>query len=210
MIYKVNLLPANLQREGIIDVRRLLMAGSLTLLSAVVLGSYGIFLFDSLSMNSDLKETKQQLESLAPVIARVEAMRKERRDLEATLAEYNLITKKHAAWSDLLYDLGDIAPVDLWLVDMEILNKPDVKKPGGSPNPTQKNDEKGKEPDTTQSLPRPNVITFDGFSRTVPSVGMFINDLYKLPYFKEVKLNSVSDEKEGFKFKITAIVRNDL
>ncbi|MCL5290651.1 MAG: PilN domain-containing protein [Eubacteriales bacterium] len=210
MIYKVNLLPARLQREGIIDFRRLLAVGGITLLSAVALGSYGIFILNLFSINSELKETRQQVDSLAPVVARVEAMSRERKELESTLEEYNLVLNKHTAWLDLLYALGDITPVDLWIVDMEIINMTDENKAAGYLHPPPKEGEKVKEANSIQTLSRTNIVTFSGYSRTVPSIGIFINYLYKLRYFKEIKLKSVSDETDGYNFKINAIIREDL
>jgi type IV pilus assembly protein PilN len=209
--YKVNLLPPHLQREGLIDFRRLTIITGNTLLIAIVLGSYGAFLFNFYTMKNDLAASRQQLEALAPMVARVEGIKKERRDLEAKLGEYNYILKKHIAWSGLLYDLGDVTPIDLWLSDMDITNKSVEAKPqgGGAATPAKK-EPAAKEPQYACAYPRPNVITFKGYSRTVPSIGVFVNNLYKLPYFKTINLKSISDEPDGFHFEITASVKDDL
>jgi len=211
VFYKVNLLPPHLQREGLIDFRRLTIITGTTLLIAIVLGSYGAFLFNFYTMKNDLAATRQQLEALAPMVARVEGLRKERKELEAILEEYKYILKKHIAWSSLLYDLGDVTPIDLWLVEMDIKNIPAETKPqgGGEATPAKK-EPAAKEPQYAHAYPRPNVITFKGYSRTVSSIGVFVNNLYKLPYFKTIKLKSVSDEPDGFHFEINAYVKDEL
>ena len=212
MYYKVNLLPPHLQREGLIDFRRLTIITGTTLLIAIVLGSYGSFLFNFYTMKNDLAATRQQLEALAPMVARVEGLRKERKELEAILEEYKYILEKHIAWSTLLYDLGDVTPIDLWLVDMDLTNNQETKPQGGgtaAPASTPK-EPAAKETRYAHAYPRPNVITFKGYSRTVPSIGVFVNNLYKLPYFKTIKLKSISDEPEGFHFEITANIKDEL
>jgi len=209
--YKVNLLPPHLQREGLIDFRRLTIITGTTLLIAIVLGSYGAFLFNFYTMKNDLAASRQQLEALAPMVARVEGLRKERKELEAILEEYKYILEKHIAWSSLLYDLGDVTPIDLWLVDMDLANNQETKpQVGGTAAASAPKAPAAKEQQYAYAYPRPNVITFKGYSRTVPSIGVFVNNLYKLPYFKTIKLKSISDEPEGFHFEITANVKDEL
>lgn len=225
--YKVNLLPPKLQLEGTIDFRRLAVIGGTTLFAAVILGGYGAFLLHFYSIKNDLEATKQQLASLAPLVSRVEGIKNERKGLEAALTEYHSILEKHIDWlSDLLSDLGDIMPVDLWLIDLDLYNKP-VEQKAKSPDSTSQGT-KAKKSETdapaaakakssksagqgqeeSGAFAKPNMIKFTGFSRTVPSIGVFINNLHKLPYFKEIKLNKISAEGEGFKFEISAILRD--
>lgn len=208
--YKVNLLPPQLQREGVIDFRRLILIGGATLLLAVILGGYGIFLINYLSMKNELASNKQQLASLSPLVSRVEEIVKERKELEATLEEYNAILEKHVAWSDLLYDLGDIAPVDLWLTDLDIANKTPAAKEQSSiakPDAAPKADAQPKEADMYSRL---YTISYKGISQTVPSIGVFIRNLTMLPYFEEVKLVKIESDDQGAKrFEISAKVKDE-
>ncbi len=207
--YKVNLLPPQLQREGIIDFRRLILIGGSTLLLAVILGCYGIFLINYLSMKNELASNKQQLASLSPLVTRVEGIVKERKELESTLEEYNVILKNHMAWSNLLYDLGDIAPIDLWLTDIDISNKTPAAKEQNSnakPDAAPKTEAQPKEADIYS---RPNTIIYKGRSQTVPSIGVFIRNLTMLPYFEEVKLVKIESDNQGVKFEISAQVKDE-
>jgi len=207
--YKVNLLPPQLQREGTIDFRRLILIGGATLLLAVSLGGYGIFLINYLSMKNELTSNKQQLASLSPLVFRVEGIVKERKELAATLEEYDVILKKHVAWSNLLYDLGDIVPIDLWLTDIDISNKTTAaKEQNGNvkPDAAPKTEAQPKEADIYS---RPNTIIYKGVSQTVPSVGVFIRNLTMLPYFEEVKLVKIESDNQGAKFEISAKVKDE-
>ena len=102
MLYKVNMLPAKLQREGLIDVKRLVLISAATLFLALTLGGYGAFLINYTFMKNDLKDTTAQLEALAPLVSRVEQMRQERIGLEAALEEYAEILQNQKTWSVLL------------------------------------------------------------------------------------------------------------
>ncbi len=201
--YRVNLLPPKLQREGIIDFHRLALVGGITLLLAVALGSYSTFLLNFSSLKNDLESTKQQLVSLTPLVAGVEGIINERKELEAILEEYNTILNKRITWSsDLLADLVETVPVDLWLVELNVYHKP-VEQQAKSITAIPDDAAQGESS-------KPNVMTVKGFSRTVSSVGVFINKLCLLPYFYEVRLNNLNSESEGIKFELTAIIRDDI
>ncbi|MEW5818350.1 MAG: PilN domain-containing protein, partial [Spirochaetota bacterium] len=60
------------------------------------------------------------------------------------------------------------------------------------------------------AVPRSNTVMIRGFSRTVPSVGVFINNLCQSQYFKEIKLNKINAENEGMKFELTAVVKDEV
>lgn len=193
-LYKVNLLPPELQREGTIDIRRLVVVVGAALPVAVILGCYIIFLINCTFIKNELDETKLQIASLSPAVSRVEDIMKERAELEETIKEFDEITKKRMSWSSLLSDLGNIAPVDLWLTGLEISDKA-VKT---------SSDNAQKEPDP---FARPNTVTLKGISRTLPSVGIFIRNLTGLNYFEEVKLVKVNAVSEGMEFEIIARVK---
>jgi type IV pilus assembly protein PilN len=230
--YKVNFLPPQLQREGLIDFRRLILIGGTTLFLAIILGAYGTFLINYFSMKNELASAKQQISSLAPLVARVEGMVKERNELEAAIAEFDFITNKQAAWSNtllnLLSDLPDITPIDLWLTNMDVLNKQGVSKTqnntasadtakNSASQPAAQTQAKTTTAKTTGQAQndmdiysRSNTIIFKGCSSTVPSIGVLIKNLNFLPYFSEVKLNKISNENKEIKFEITTTIRDDI
>ncbi|KUK52793.1 MAG: Fimbrial assembly family protein [Desulfotomaculum sp. 46_296] len=212
MIYKVNLLPPNLQHEGNIDIRRLLTISVVTFLATVLIFGYGFFVFNFLVMKKQLAEAQQQLANLSPIVARTEKIINERKKIEKTLDQYNSLIKKQVTWSDMFFDLNNVTPVDLWLNSMELSYKPDAKLTiGSSPVLTgNQNSERSAQAAGQTEAGRPNVIAFNGASLTISSIGVFMNNLYQLPYFQEVKLIKASRDSQGITFQITALLKDDL
>lgn len=194
-VYKVNLLPQKLQREGTIDIRRLVVIAGVALPGALILGCYIIFLINYAAVKNDLAETKSQVAYMAPAAARADGILKELAGLEAAMGELDGIYKNHLSWSGLMYDLGSIAPVDLWLTGLEISNR--------SGKATSDKEQKETDP-----YARPNVVSCRGIARTLPSVGIFVRNLNGLPYFGEVKLVKVNAVSEGMEFEISARIKD--
>ncbi len=197
--YKVNLLPPGLQREGIVDVHRLVRLIALTLSLAFLLGGYGYFLFSFWSAKNELAAVRQELTALRPVLSRVEDVREKRIAAEAAYQEYSTLLDRHQTWagllSDLFHDLNNIAPVDLWLLELEIYPAPEA-----AGEESEKKEGRGK-PD---QFARANSISIKGSSRTVSSVGVFIKNLNRLPYLQNVALKKIAALDDAFNFEITA------
>lgn len=207
-MYRVNLLPPKLQREGIIDFRRLFVVSGVTLLAGVVLGGYGIFWISFLSLKNELAAARQQIASLRPVVQRVEGIKEERTKLEAVLKEYNDILKARRTWYDLFFGLGTITPVDLWLTGFELSYIPE-KDEGSAAGSSQKDDATTRKDEKAESLPRPNTVTLKGLSRTLSSIGVFEQNLSHWGYFRRVELKKVSAADEGINFEITASLKEE-
>ena len=219
MLYKVNMLPAKLQRKGSLMLNAWFTISAATLFLALTLGGYGAFLINYTFMKNDLKDTTAQLEALAPLVSRVEQMRQERIGLEAALEEYAEILQNQKTWSVLLDDLSSIIPIDAWLVDLAILRRPVETKtppPGASASAPPADSQNstgspaGQDETKTAGLPHPNTITLKGYSLTVSSVGVFVMNLNYLPYFEEVKLNRISLDEQGYRFEITTILKDEV
>lgn len=194
--YKVNLLPRQLQREGLIDIRRLAVMVGAALPAAVVLGCYIIFLINFGFVKDQLAETRSQSALLAPAAARAEEIIKARAEMEGAIGEFDDIIKNRKSWSGLMNDLGSIAPADLWLTGLEISNKPSDAPP----------DNGQKEPDP---FARSNQVSCKGIAGTLSSVGVFVRNLNGLPYFEEVKLVKVNAVSEGLEFEIMAVLKDE-
>lgn len=197
--YKVNLLPPGLQREGIVDVHRLIRLIALTLSLAFLLGGYAYFLFSFWSTKNELAAVRQELTALQPVISRVEDVREKRIIAEATYQEYSALLERHQTWagllSDLLHDFNNVAPVDLWLLELEIYPDPEA-----SGEESEGKEDRGR-PD---QFARANCIRIKGSSRTVSSVGVFIKNLNRLPYLRNVALKKIAAADDALNFEITA------
>ncbi len=198
-LYKVNLLPPRLQREGIIDVRRLVLMLAAVLPAVLLLGGCLLFRVNYSVLDNELAETKTQLAALAPALARMEGVVRDRTELQETIEECEEISRKHVAWSGVLDELGKAAPIDLWLTGLNLANKDDA---ASKTVPS-----RGQEESAVYS--RPNQLEVKGISRSLPSIGIFIRKLIELPYFEEVELVKVNAVNEGMEFEITAKVKGD-
>jgi Tfp pilus assembly protein PilN len=198
-LYKVNLLPPKLQREGILDIQRLIIILAAALPVILLLGGCLVFLINYAVINNELAETRTQLAALAPALSRVEAVMKERTALEETIRECEEISAKHISWSGLLNDLGAAAPIDLWLTRLDISRKDAAAAKTTS----------GSGQEAAGLAARPNLLNCKGVSRTLPSIGIFIRNLAGLPYFGEVKLVKIKAVSEGMEFEITAAIKDE-
>lgn len=225
MRYKVNLLPPELQRESIIDTRRLVRLAAVTLVAAVVVGGYGYFLLQLVLMKGELAETRRRLAALEPTVARVEKMREERRTAEETARALTQLLNGRLAWSGMLAEINYALPRDMWLDKLVILREQQAQAPekkggpaqgaGGGPSPAGAGGTGGgpaapggaagaQAGAAAAAPPRPDRVLLEGYSRSVASVGVLVHNLHELPHFKAVTLQEVTEDGElgAWRFKI--------
>lgn len=180
-MYKVNFLPPHLQREGLVDTRRLLKVGGVVLLSGIVVLGYGGFLLNYLLVKSKLADMQQELQRLGSTAAQAEAIYRERLRLEGALKEYDAVLQARRNWHNILKDLGRLCPSDLWLVELEAV--PPAKE---------------KEAAEPQGLPAyPDKVVIKGVSRSFASIGVFERKLWESGCFQEVRLVKVGAAEGG-------------
>lgn len=227
MRYKVNLLPPELQRESIIDTRRLVRLAAVTLVAAAVVGGYGYFLLQLVLMKGELAETRRRLAALEPTVTRVEKMREERRTAEETARALTQLLNGRLAWSGMLAEINYALPRDMWLDKLVILREQQAQAPekkggpaqgaGGGQAPAGAG---GQSPATTGGAggaqagaaaaapPRPDAVVLEGYSRSVASVGVLVHNLHESPHFKAVTLQEVTEDAESgaWRFKILCVL----
>lgn len=214
-MYKVNLLPPKLQREEVVDISRLFLIAVITFFSVIILGAGAFFIVNYFTMRNDIAAATQRVSTLQPTVAYVTNLRKERTAMEKTVTDYKALLNKQITWSSLLYELNDIAPVDVWLVELDIQN---VALPAGTPGvvSVKPATAAAKKPagkaalQNTEPIPRPNTVTIKGYSRSVPEIGIFVQNLKQLPYFKNVLINKINSDTTGNSFDITAYIKDEL
>ncbi|MGQ9531245.1 MAG: PilN domain-containing protein [Desulfotomaculales bacterium] len=232
MRYKVNLLPPELQRESIIDTRRLVRLAAVTLTVAAVVGGYGYFLLQLVMMKGELAETRQRLAALEPTVARVNKMREERRTAEETARALTQLLNGRLAWSGMLADINYALPRDMWLDKLEILKQQQAQASekkggpaqgaGGGPSSAGAGGTGGGPAATggaagaggaragaaAAAPPRPDAVVLEGYSRSVASVGVLVHNLHESPHFKAVTLQEVTEDAESgaWRFKILCVL----
>jgi len=230
-MYKVNLLPPELQRDISVDIRRLVKWLTVSLVVIILVLGYGIFLYSFFSTKKEIVETEKYLSELQVTVNRIEDIKKQRQKNEQSVQKFKDLVEKRLIWSYILDDLNYNLPVDMWLASIELsftglqVSTGTVGQAQGQPNAQASQmqiqvqtgagvvhgvqalpeGQKG----IAVSPPVPNTLTIAGYSRSVPSIGIFINNLHKMPYFAKVTLNEIAEDKNNavIKFKITAMTR---
>ncbi|TEB06638.1 Fimbrial assembly protein (PilN) [Pelotomaculum schinkii] len=214
-MYKINLLPAELQRDLSIDVKGLVRRVTVTIMVILLLFGYGAFLFMGYLTQKEISDTERYLSQISATVKKVEGIKNE----ESTRVFKELLNARQSRFP-LLEDISYNMPVDLWLgnVDISYVAPKNAGKDGqpGQPSGNESSGYAQGQPVTAtqsatekngvDSLPLPNTLIIVGYARSVPSIGFFMNNLYRMPYFSNVFLNELQwDEKEEcFKFKLTA------
>lgn len=196
-MYRVNLLPPKLQREGNIDFRRLFAVAGITLVSGAVVGGYGVFLGIYFGLKAELAATKQQIAALRPLAEQAEKIRAERERVEGLLREYKAVTAQRRVWWPVLGDLSAMAPGDLWLTGLDFMR---AEGDGGD---TSGGKTQGGLP------PRANAVVLRGSSRSLSSIGVFQYRLVDSGYFRRVELRRVAPGGNGISFEIAAYLEGE-
>ncbi len=203
-MYKVNLLPLNLQREELIDIRRLLILAVSVTITMLILGVAIFFVVNYFNMRQEIDSETRQLESLQPSVNYVQSLQNQTNTMQAAVTDYKALMNRQITWSSLLYELDDIAPTDLWLVELDLANanQPKVGSTAAAGQTTatpaaQKN---------AAPEPYPNTLTVKGTALSVPSIGIFVQNMRQLPYFKDAVIKTITAQSEGNSFEITVYI----
>lgn len=228
-MYKLNLLPTELQRDLSIDVKGLVRRVSITVTVILLLASYGVFLFIGYLTQREIADTERYLNQISSSVKKVEGIKAQRFKNEESTKVYKELLSARLTRFPMLEDLNCNMPVDLWLenVDMSYVAPKDAGKaaqPGQPPaaNASRGAAQQGQQATTTQaqgqaaagkngsvSPPLPNTLVLVGYARSVPSIGFFMNNLYRMPYFSNIVINDYQwdEKKSGYKFKLTAALK---
>jgi Tfp pilus assembly protein PilN len=231
-IYRVNLLPPKLQREELVDVRRLLLTSVAAVLILAIVGAGVVFVVSFNNVKQELNNANQTIAILQPTVDMVQGLQSQIRVMQSTEADYKGLLGRQVTWSNLIYKLNEIAPSDLWLTELDMSNAdlskdPAAKQastafpaaPGASGVPGANGNvvAMGDAQSAGEPYPYPNVITIKGMANSVTPIGIFDQNLNNLPYFKNVVINTIGSQTlaaqgsslqvEANTFQITAYLR---
>jgi len=231
-MYRVNLLPPKLQREELVDVRRLLLTSVAAILILAIVGTGVGFMLAFNNVKQEITSANQTLVVLQPTVDMVQGIQSQIRAMRSTEADYKGVLDRQVTWSTLIYKLNEVAPSDLWLTELDMsnadLSKDPASKQASTPFPAAPGASgvpgangsvvaMGDAQSSDEPSPYPNVITIKGMANSVTSVGIFDQNLNKLPYFKNVVINTIGSQTLGAQgdsppveantFEITAYLR---
>lgn len=229
-MYDINLLPPNLQKKFNIDVKKLLISFTITCMVTGLVGGYGLLMFKLYGTRMEMHRIDQRLNQIAPQVARVEQLKRERLEGEKKINAFRTIIDDRLTFTLILDDIAKNMPVDMWLtgismeyrekyiprggfasppgmlagvyknktVDKNITGKkPDADKQNITKTPTDKKDKEKNSP------PPPNVLVLQGAAHSPASVGVFVHNLARLPYFQNINVlkvfaNTAGDPGQAF------------
>lgn len=225
-MYKINLLPVELQRDISIDVKGLVRRVSITVTVILLLASYGVFLFMGYLTQREIADTERYLSQISSAVKKVEGIKAQRVKDEESIKVYKEILSARLTRYPLLEDLNSNMPVDMWLdtLDLSYVERKDAGQAAQTGQPaadasgnTQEQPAAAAQPQGQSaggkngkaSIPLPNTLVLEGYSYSVPSIGFFTNYLYRMPYFSKVVLDSYKwdESKFAYKFKLTAALK---
>lgn len=214
-MYKVNLLPDELTKPGF-NLKRITQMSLVSLLVSFMLAVYGVFLYQSHQVKTELARLQNKVASVQPDLKRLEFLRKQRADLEKSASDLEGIAEKRVTWSPVISEINSNMPTDVWLNGLQF-----YYDNGGAPaseTDPQKNQQQGIKPPKTEEvarqsppavMPLPNAVSIQGESRSVLPVGVYVNRLLQVKYFTGVRINEVHENQERgtLVFSITALIR---
>jgi hypothetical protein len=211
-MYRVNLLPPKLQREELVDVRRLLLTSVAAVLILAIVGVGVVFMIAFNNVKQEINYANQQLAVMQPTVDMVQSLQSQIQTMQSTDADYRGLLDRQVTWSTLVYKLNEIAPSDLWLTELDMSNADLSKDPAakqvsiafpaapgaaGVPGADGNVVAMGNAQGSSEPYPYPNVITIKGMANSVTSIGIFDQNLNNLPYFKNVVINTIGSQTLG-------------
>ena len=116
---EINLLPIDLQKKPVMRVGRFRASVLAVLIFLfVLLGSVGFYYYLA-SLQRQIAAIKIEMQTLQPVVSKIEKMREEITLKEQQVSSLQLILREQMNWGDILSEIGDGMPKDLWLTDLK-------------------------------------------------------------------------------------------
>lgn len=185
-MYKVNLLPQELlagaggaQRN--ISLRKILLVTAGFLIALYIILALCLFIG-----RWQVDTRRKSLSALEPRIQQVDSLRNKAVILKARAAAWQNILSKRRTYRSLLEDFNSRLPVDMWLTRVEISRPEQQTSLGATPVAPQPQA-------VPQAIPQPTRVVIEGGTSSLASVGVYVNNLGKLPYFKNVALKDVKE-----------------
>lgn len=184
-MYRINLLPEEM--TGGITVRNVtetLPGIAWRAVAVVVVLGYGAFLLGLSSARDDLEGKQARLAGLSAEVSAANELKQAREQAEAQVAAWRGVPAGYGNWVGLLEDLNSSMPPGVWFTALTI-----------APGEGWDRDEPLQPPADTVSI--------DAAGQSLAAVGMFVQQLQRMPHFTVVVLREIREESNGtFSFKV--------
>lgn len=232
-MYKINLLPDGSTKSKV-DLKKALRFVPVILLAFFISAGYGFFLYQSNQVVTDLFRLQKKVADFQPDLNRLESLKTEKAELEKAATDLEEIAGKRATWSQIIAEINSNIPTDMWLTGLRFYyDRGGLPATGTEPlKPQQQgkkdsnseelarhgdasrnmNVEKQGQGDGKQeppvAMPVPNALSIQGESRFVLPIGVFVNKLTRISFFRDVRINDIQENQEKgiLLFNLTALV----
>lgn len=219
---KMNLLPNEIRRK---QERRKRVIRSLEIAPLILIILYiPIMAFNLISglKQNQLNDITRQIDQLKIHYSQISDIEEKINKKEEEIKIYDMLIKKEPKWEVILNSIDENIPYKVQLDTLGISYVSDKEKRDNQSlediklNEKEENEKSDKEKEQPLYEKIPNFITMIGKADTPSHVGQFVYKLKELPYFENVKLSGVSEQKvEGqnghrtsYNFSITADVKD--
>ncbi|MGQ9513020.1 PilN domain-containing protein [Thermodesulfitimonas sp.] len=210
-MYRVNLLPPELVATEPGAYRRSPLYNLLIFCIGGLCLLYVAFLLYLFFSQLQVQQKQKALAALEPQIRQVETLQRQSQTLKNRALVWEDILKERREYYPLLVDLQRVLPVDMWVTRVE-LTRTEPQAAGGPPAAAAQPQASGGTPPAAPVRPAvppaPNRLVIEGGTRSFSSVGVYINNLCRLPYFQKVTLREVTTAGQDYAtiFTIEAVL----
>lgn len=120
MIYRVNLLPVELQPKPPLSARKFLSYLLCTVMFALVGFGYGYFHMNLTSFKEELHSLQQSEAQLQLTQEKLSETSKQQQAMKNQISTYNHLLHQRATWPKLLYEVNGKVPEGVWLTKLNL------------------------------------------------------------------------------------------
>lgn len=190
---RMNLLPEeikikNRQKEKAVKALKILPIAILIMYTPIL----GFDVMDILN-NDKLSRLETQISEIEVNYKKIDEIEEDIKSKEDEIKIYDGLIEKEPRWGQMLTSIDQSIPYQIFLEKLSLSYVPD-----GDSKDTEENKESSKENQSTEEAiydKIPNTITMSGIADTPTQVGQFIYKLNELPYFEDIKLPGVTENK---------------
>lgn len=199
----MNFLPPELRPGPRVDRWRLAVISLITLTAGLCLIGALSQAWQVFVARNEILRARAELAALQDFSNQMRSLRAERERMEKTAEALQRLKGQVRPWKQLLNDLNNDVPVDLWLTGVELTYNKELDKISGGqkaspeaavvpgPGTRDAGDEEGSLP------PPPNELLIRGVSRSVPSIGVLVRNLRDDRGVTEVSLKEMQEQQDG-------------
>ncbi len=194
---EINLLPKELRKKGkgftLGKANLYFLSGGMVLIFIMIL----ITVFQSLKLrdlNKRIMDAQRKKEQLRENIQMVDAINLLKSNILKRMAAIENLDKNRSTWIEVLQDLSDRVPDYVWLSSFK-------ETPKTAPQPKVENNPSSgtnTPPDTLKKVTRRSAfisdVTIDGHSLSINNLAVFMINLLRSDYFRNLQLNFIKAE----------------